>query len=64
MGNIFGEIWGEDFSTCQEGTKKIGANFGENFGNLVSNFATLFRNFVQKKGGANDFLTLRGFRDP
>ena len=51
-----GEIWGEDFSTCQESTKKFGANFGanfgENFGNFVSNFATFFGNFFQQKGSA------------
>ena len=51
-----GEIWGEDFSTCQESTTNFGANFGanlgDNFGNFVSNFASFFGNFVQQKGGA------------
>ena len=32
------EIWGEDFSACQASTR----NFGENFGNFVSNFASFF----------------------
>ena len=56
-------MFGEDFSTCQESTTKIranfganyGTNFGENFGNFVSNFAIFFGNFVQQKGGANVF---------
>ena len=57
-----GEIFGEDFSTCQESMKNLGgnfganfgANFGENFGNFVSNFAAFFGNFVQQKGGAKE----------
>ena len=45
-----GEIWGEDFSTCQERTGNFGANFGESF---VLNFAAFFGNLVQQKGGAS-----------
>ena len=46
------------FSTCQESTKKfganLGANFGKLFGNFVSKFASSFGNFVQQKGGVNN----------
>ena len=49
-----GEIFGEDFSTCQESMGNFGENFGEYFGEtFVSNFATFLGNFVQQKGGAN-----------
>ena len=47
-----GEIWGEDFSTCQESTgnfvANFGANFGENFGNFVSNFAAFHLPVVKR----------------
>ena len=38
-----GEIWGEDFSTCQESPGDFGENFGANFG---ANFGENFGNFV------------------
>ena len=57
-----GEIFGEDFSTCQESTKNFGANFGATFGASFGanfgNFATFFGNFVQQKGGANTLFSL------
>ena len=56
-----GEVWGEDFSTCQESTGNLGvnfrANFGENFGNSVSNFASFFGNLTQQQGDAKDLLS-------
>ena len=54
-----GEMFGGGlFSTCQESTKKLGANFGanfgatfgENFGNFASNFATFFGKLRSAEG--------------
>ena len=55
---------GRTFSICQESTGNFGeifgANSGEIFGNFVSNFATFFGNFVQKKGGVKTWIFLKG----
>ena len=57
------ELWGEDFSTCQEGTSRFGANFGANFGESFGNFVSTFTTFLEAAFSRRVVLTFfRGLR--
>ena len=48
--SLMGNVW-RDFSTCQESTRNIGANFEANFGENVSSFASFFSETLFSRRG-------------